>query len=129
LIHDVKFGPANTGEVSYAKQLSPQAKSLTLFDRCYLSAGLLINWQRRQQEAHWLVPLKGNTKYRILKTFAEGDYLVEMPVSPQARKQDCSLPEYWQGRVIECEGESGDYKGFITSPSIPFTQNILSERC
>jgi len=23
LIHDVKFGPANTGEVSYAKQLLP----------------------------------------------------------------------------------------------------------
>jgi hypothetical protein len=47
LIHDVKFGPANTGEFNYAKQLSPQAKSLTLFDHCYLSAELLINWQRR----------------------------------------------------------------------------------
>lgn len=43
LIHDVTFSPANTGEVSYAKQFSPQAKSLTLFDRRYLSAELLIN--------------------------------------------------------------------------------------
>ncbi|MEI7240349.1 IS4 family transposase, partial [Pectobacterium brasiliense] len=119
LIHDVKFGPANTSEVNYAKPLSVQANSLTLFDRCYLSAGLLINWQRKQQEAHWLVPLKGNTKYRILETFGEGDHLVEMQVSPQARKQDCSLPEYWQARLIDCEGESGDYKGFITSLTEP----------
>ncbi len=76
LIHDVKFGPANTGEVSYAKQLSPQSKSLTLFDRCYLSAELLINWQPRQNDAHWLVPQKGNTKYRVVETFGEGDHLV-----------------------------------------------------
>lgn len=115
LIHDVKFGPANTGEVSYAKQLSPQVNSLTLFDRCYLSAELLINWQRQESEAHWLVPLKGNTKYRIVETFGEGDHLVEMQVSPQARKQDGSLPEFWLARLIECEGESSDYKGFITS--------------
>ncbi|MBN3163270.1 transposase, partial [Pectobacterium brasiliense] len=45
--------------------------------------------------------------------------LVEMQVSPQARKQDCSLPEYWQARLIDCEGESGDYKGFITSLTAP----------
>lgn len=115
LIHDVKFGPANTSEVNYAKSLSVQANSLTLFDRCYLSAGLLINWQKRQQGAHWLVPLKGNTKYRILETFGEGDHLVEMQVSPQARKQDGSLPEHWQARLIECGSESGGYRGFITS--------------
>ncbi|MFB1117231.1 IS4 family transposase [Dickeya dadantii] len=119
LIHDVKFGPANTGEVSYAKQLLPQAKSLTLFDRCYLSAELLINWQRREPEAHWLVPLKANTTYRILDTFSEGDHLVEMQVSPQARKLDTTLPEYWQARLIECEEGAGDYKGFITSLTEP----------
>lgn len=115
LIHDVKFGPANTGEVSYAKALSAQANSLTLFDRCYLSAELLINWQRKQTGAHWLVPLKGNTKYRVLETFGAGDHLVEMQISPQARKKDASLPEVWQARLIECDGESGDYRGFITS--------------
>ncbi|RUS67427.1 hypothetical protein CUZ56_01372 [Saezia sanguinis] len=119
LIHDVKFGPANTGEVNYAKQLSPQAKSLTLFDRCYLSSELLINWQRGQKEAHWQVPLKGNTKYRVLKTFAEGDHLIEMQVSPQARKQDDSLPEHWQARLIECQSEAVGYRGFITSLTEP----------
>jgi hypothetical protein len=90
-----------------------------LFDRCYLSAELLINWQRRQKGAHWLVPLKGNTKYRVVETFGEGDQLVEMQVSPQARKQDSLLPEFWQARLIECEDESVNYKGFITSLTEP----------
>ncbi len=75
----------------------------------------MINWQRKQEEAHWLVPVKGNTKYRVLEILGDGDSLVEMQVSPHARKQDSSLPEFWQARLIECAGESGDYKGFITS--------------
>ncbi|CAI1928189.1 Uncharacterised protein [Serratia marcescens] len=44
---------------------------------------------------------------------------MEMQVSPQARKQDSSLPEYWQVRLIEYEDESGDYKGFISSLTAP----------
>ncbi len=44
---------------------------------------------------------------------------MEMQVSPQARKQDCSLPEYWQARLIECKDESGNYKGFISSLTEP----------
>lgn len=71
-------------------------------------------WQREQPEAHWLVPVKGNTKYRVVKTFGEGDHLVEIQVSPQARKQDDRLPEVWQMRLIKYD-EGSDYKGFITS--------------
>lgn len=119
LIHDVTFGPANTGEVTYAKQLKAVPQSLTLFDRCYLSAELLINWQQKQDDAHWLVPIKGNTKYRILETFSAGDHRVEMQVSAHARKQDTSLPETWQARLIESDDGSGGLKGFITSLTDP----------
>lgn len=40
LVRDVAFGPSFQGEVTYAKQLSTRLtdNSLTLFDRCYLSA-------------------------------------------------------------------------------------------
>lgn len=44
---------------------------------------------------------------------------MEMQVSPQARKQDSSLPENWQARLLECEDGSGDDKGFITSLTEP----------
>jgi len=42
-----------------------------------------------------------------------------MHVSPQARKQDRSLPEHLQARLIEYDDESGDYKDFIISLTSP----------
>lgn len=104
LLHDVVFGPSSTGEVSYAKRLaaSAPAHSLTIFDRCYLSAELMINWQRQQMTSHWMTPIKSNTQYEVIEQLdKEGrDLLVEMKVSAHARKQDPSLPEKWQARLV-----------------------------
>ncbi|MEX1057559.1 MAG: IS4 family transposase, partial [Natronospirillum sp.] len=102
LVKDVAFGPSFNGEVTYAKQLVQKTanESLTIFDRCYLSAELLINWQRAQEASHWMVPIKRNTKYTILETYSENDFLVEMAVSGHARKLDPSLPERWAARLV-----------------------------
>ncbi|MFC1507643.1 IS4 family transposase [Pseudomonadota bacterium] len=102
LVYDVAFGPSSTGEIGYAKKLIgavPDA-SLTIFDRCYLSAELMINWQRQHSQSHWMVPIKSNTQYRIVEKLGTNDYLVEMSVSAHARKQDPSLPETWQARLV-----------------------------
>lgn len=102
LIHAVEFGPSAVGEVSYAKRMLPNVKdnTLTLFDRCYLSAGLLLNWQRQHPQSHWMVPLKSNTRYTIVETYADNDYRVEMKVSDHARRLDPTLPERWQARLL-----------------------------
>jgi hypothetical protein len=102
LVRDVVFGPSTDGEVTYAKQLVDKVNhpSLTIFDRCYLSAELLVNWQKAHRDSHWMVPLKSNTKYNIIKTFADNDFLVEMAVSGHARKLDPSLPERWTARLV-----------------------------
>lgn len=101
LVRDVVFGPSTDGEVTYAKRLVGKVpnQSLTIFDRCYLSAELLVNWQLAYTDSHWTVPLKSNTKYNIIKTFADNDFLVEMAVSDHARKLDPSLPERWTARL------------------------------
>jgi hypothetical protein len=103
LIHDVTFGPSTKGEVNYAKDLirSATPDSLTIFDRCYLSAELMINWQRKHGSSHWMTPIKSNTQYQVIQQLdKEGrDLIVEMKVSAQARKQDPSLPEKWQARL------------------------------
>mgnify|MGYP000306314030 FL=1 len=102
MIKDVKFGNSGTGEINYAKQLVDSATedSLTIFDRCYLSAELMINWQRAKAHQHWMTPIKRNTNYRIVEQYAENDFLVEMNVSDHARKQDPSLPKTWQARLV-----------------------------
>ena len=102
MIADVAFGPSSTGEIGYAKRLigSAPEHSLTIFDRCYLSAELMLNWQRQHANSHWMVPIKNNTKYDIIETYGDGDFLVEMAVSSHARKQDPSLPERWRARLV-----------------------------
>lgn len=102
IIKDVKFGSSGIGEINYAKLLvnSATENSLTILDRCYLSAELMINWERAKPQQNWMTPIKRNTKYRVIEQYAENDFLVEMNVSGHARKQDPSLPEVWQARLV-----------------------------
>ncbi|MDV5172551.1 IS4 family transposase [Photobacterium rosenbergii] len=121
LIHNVAFGPSYNGEESYAKQLisSATANSLTIFDRCYLGAELMINWQNQHGSSHWMTPIKSNTKYTIIEQLDEDgrDLIVEMNVSQHARKKDPHLPEKWQARLaLYPEKEQPNHiKGVLTS--------------
>lgn len=121
LLHDVAFGLSSTGEVNYAKKLamSIPADSLTIFDRCYLSAELMLNWQRQHGSSHWMTPVKSNTKYEVVEQLdKEGrDFIVEMKVSGHARKQDPSLPEKWRARLVLYpeKTQPNHIKGVLTS--------------
>ena len=119
LIRDVKFGSSAIGEINYAKQLvnSVPNHSLTIFDRCYLSAELMVNWQRAQSEQHWMTPIKSNTKYRVVEQYSDNDMLVEMEVSAHARKQDPGLPLSWLARLVTYQEkkQKNHITGLLTS--------------
>ncbi len=46
-------------------------------------------------ERHWLIPKRSNTVYDVIEEYEDGDALWRMKVSPQARKKNSDLPEYW----------------------------------
>ncbi|WP_434928153.1 IS4 family transposase [Shewanella sp. HL-SH2] len=108
MIRNVKFGPCSKGEISYARELigSVPANSLTIFDSCYFSADLMTSWWGANQNSHWLTPLKSNTRFEVIEQYADNDYLVEMPVSPQARKKNPELPEKWHARLVTYQEKS-----------------------
>ncbi|MDR0996656.1 MAG: IS4 family transposase [Zoogloeaceae bacterium] len=99
---DAVFGEYGKNEMRYAKELlaSIPDHSLTVFDRGFLSAELLLGVQNKGQERNWLVPAKSNSKWERLDTHPN-DYRVRMRVSPQARHGNAELPEYWEARAIE----------------------------
>ncbi len=121
LLVDATFGPCTTGEINHTRQLvgSAPAHSLTLFDRCYFCAELLLSWQQAQPESHWLTPLKTKLRHQVIEQYGPNDALVEMPVSPQARKEHPHLPETWQARRITYDDPKGEIKGFLTSLTDP----------
>jgi Insertion element 4 transposase N-terminal/Transposase DDE domain len=93
---------ADTSEVELGKALCSAIPnhSLTVVDRGFLSATLLIGIENKGQERQWLTRAKSSTTWRVVQRFSRGDELVEMDVSKKARQKDPSLPKTWLVRAI-----------------------------
>jgi len=102
LVRAAAFGPHRAGEHTYAAPLwdAVPNDSLTIVDRGFLAAGLLLPLARGGTNRHWLVRAKRNTRYQVVEEFGPGDALVEMRVSPAARRQDPTLPLTWRARAV-----------------------------
>ena len=115
LLRAATFGEYNKNEMRYAKELldSIPAHSLTVLDKGFVSAALLLDIQSEVQR-HWLTAAKSNTKWTRLDEHPT-DYLVQMSVSPQARKASPELPQYWKARAIETVSKQGKRRILLTS--------------
>lgn len=111
------FDACQVGEATLARRLlgDVPANSLTLFDRCYFSADLLLAWSKAASNCHWLTPVKRKLRYEVIEHFADNDMLISMPVSPQAQRNNPALPTHWQARLVLFKDPKGEIEGFITS--------------
>ncbi|MFC3458834.1 IS4 family transposase [Massilia haematophila] len=116
LIRAAEFGDYGTSELSFAKSLMHKVPdgSLTIFDRAYLSATLLLDWQQAGEQRHWLMRARSGLRYEVVCQFAPDDCLVSFEVSQQARKQRPDLPSHWQARLITCM-VGGERRQYLTS--------------
>ena len=111
-----RFGPYPIGEMSHAKLMLPEIpdQSLTIFDRGFLAAELLHTLSQTGQERHFLIPTKANTKWKIIDGTGT-DAIVEMHVSPAARKSNPELPATWRARAIRGDDFDGKASYVLTS--------------
>ncbi|MEY7127767.1 IS4 family transposase, partial [Enterobacter cloacae] len=102
LINASAFDSENVSEMRLAAQLAERTpdESITLFDKGFYSPGLLHHWQMSGENRHWLLPLKKNTQYEVVRKLGRGDELVELKTSPQARKQWPALPGRFTARLL-----------------------------
>jgi hypothetical protein len=117
LLLDVAFGDSRVGEVTYAKKLWSKVPdhSLMVVDRGFFSAALLLALTRKGKNRHWLTRAKKNPNFIVLRSLGPGDDLIEMKVSPEARKADPSLPERWQMRAIRYQRKGFRPQTLLTS--------------
>jgi hypothetical protein len=117
LIANVAFGPYKNGEYTYAAELWDTIPdgSLTLIDKNFLSAALLLSLRKDDKNRHWLLPAKSTTKWRRLKQLGKGDELVEMDVSSTARRQHPWLPSVWTARAIRYQRKGFKPRTLLTS--------------
>jgi hypothetical protein len=99
----VAFGPYATGEISYAAELwsSVSDDSLTIVDKGFFAAAILIPLAREGKNRHWMTRAKKNLRWQVVKRLGRKDSLVDMEVSDSARKQDATLPRTWVVRAVE----------------------------
>lgn len=103
LIRAACFGEFAVGELRHAKGLENAVSdySVTIFDRAYYSAALLLDWQQSGTERHWLMRARKPLKYEVIEELGVGDWLVRLTVSRDALKQRPDLPSHWHARLIE----------------------------
>lgn len=116
LVSDIAFGEYGQNEMRYAKTLVGRIAdhSLTVFDRGFLCAEILLGLTMAGQERHYLIPAKSNTKWEVLSGTSD-DCLVRMRVSPQARAKAPDLPEHWTARAVRMVSANGKERILLTS--------------
>jgi hypothetical protein len=114
------FGPY-ASELRYAADLWPSVPndSLTVVDRGFWSANILMPLEAGGSNRHWLTRAKSSSSWRVVQQFSPGDALVEFTVSHQARKENPDLPKTWLGRAIDYERDGHDKQVLLTSLTDP----------
>jgi hypothetical protein len=117
LLASVAFGPYATGEITYAAGLWPSVPddSLTIVDRGFFSAAILMPLARDGRNRHWMTRAKKNLRWQVVKRLGRKDALVEMEVSEHARKRDPTLPRTWVVRAVEYKRKGFRPQTLITS--------------
>ena len=117
LLVSVAFGPYAAGELVYANDLWPAVPddSLVIVDKGFFSAALLMSLSEADKNRHWLIRAKKNLQWRVIEQLGSNDFLVEMKVSYQARKQDPTLPRTWTMRLIRYQRKGFRPQALLTS--------------
>lgn len=116
LVSAIEFGPYGQNEMLYAKALMGRIEdhSLTVFDKGFVSAEILLGLSAAGCERHYLIPAKSNTQFEVLSGTPE-DCRVRLRISPQARAKAPDLPDVWEARAIRVESAHGQSRVLLTS--------------
>lgn len=116
LIVDAQISPYRRGEIRLAESLCEKipAHSVTLLDKGFWGADLLLGLRAQETDRHWLIPERKGLISEEICRYAAGDRLLEMRVSPQARKRNPALPKTWRVRAVS-DSVKGKTKTVFTS--------------
>lgn len=117
ILRAAAIGAYRESEISLAESLWKHIPddSLTAVDRGFFGAKMLLGLTRAGRNRNWVTRKKKNLKMRKVRTLGPGDEIVEMDVSPEARKADPTLPATWQMRAIQYQRKGFRPETLLTS--------------
>ena len=116
VLANAAISPYRRGEIPLASEFvaAIPVHSVTLLDKGFFSADLLLSIQNGASNRYWLIPERKGLVSTGVERYGAGDCLVQMRVSPQARKKNPELSEHWQVRAVTYEVQ-GKEKTMLTS--------------
>ena len=128
VVLDAAISPYRRGEVPLANSLLQHLpeRSITLLDKGFFSADLLLSIAKGKQR-HWVIPERKRLVYQVVHEYGPGDRLVEMTVSPQARKANPELPASWQARAVTYEVGAGTKTIFTSLPAEQYSAEQVAQ--
>ena len=99
---DAQLSPYRRSEIRLADEFIDRIpdRSITLLDKGFWSADLLLRLAGGGQQRHWLIPARKDLVFETRETYHADDQWVQMKVSPQARKRNPELPAVWEVRAV-----------------------------
>ena len=74
--------------------------SLLIVDRNFIDYAELYRFNHHQTDRHWLLRMKKNLVSETICELGEGDELAEVPIRPNHRSKDPSLPATMRVRIV-----------------------------
>ncbi len=122
LVAGASFGACigkGTGEQSLMDGLWERVpeRSLIIVDRGFINFGAFYRYQFSEhlKDRHWLVRAKSNLLCKTIAALGDGDTLVEIALSKEARAADPLLPETMRARAIVYERPNAERQTLLTS--------------
>ncbi|MDO3388829.1 IS4 family transposase, partial [Gilvimarinus sp. SDUM040013] len=128
IVVDAQISPYRRSEMRLSDEFIPQIPdhSVTLFDKGFWSADLLLKVSQQGEKRHWLIPEKKNLVREELERYGKNDRLVRMKVSAQARKKNPELPDYWDVREVSYKVKNGLKTVFTSLPIEAFSAKAIA---
>lgn len=106
-----------TSESAYAAKLWSDVPdgSLTVLDKGFFGAAVLLGLTREGSNRHYLVRIRGGSQWKEVQRLGEDDFLVELTVSAEARQKDSTLPKTWQARAVRYQRKGFPPSWLLTS--------------
>lgn len=123
VLANAAISPYRRGEIPLAAEFveAIPAQSVTLLDKGFFSADLLLSIQNGATNRHWLIPERKGLVSTEIQRYGNGDRLLQMRVSPQARKKNPALPQHWQVRAVTYEIQGKEKTVFTSLPCEQFS--------
>lgn len=126
---DAQICPYRKGEIRMAESFIARIPdhSVTLLDKGFWGADLLLNIGLNGHNRHWLIPARKGLVYEEVEQYNAQDKLLRMKVSPQARKRNPSLSETWEVRAVTYDVNGVEKTVYTSLPYAQYNTKAVAE--